>query len=467
VINDILDFSKIEAGGLELEHQPFDLRDCVEDALDVVAATNRSSIELLGYLDERCPTVVVGDVTRLRQVLVNLVANAVKFTEHGEVRLSVDPEDGGVGAGGVGVRFSVIDTGIGIPADRLASLFDSFSQVDTSTTRLYGGTGLGLAISKQLVAAMGGTLGVETVKDKGSTFSFSIQLGCSVETAVAPLRRPSTALQGRAALVVDDNALNRRILRLQLEGWGMEVSDAMSGDAACALIDSGARFDVALVDMAMPKMTGEELATKLRSNLATHVFPLILLRGHGDRGPLEQADLFFAVLTKPTRTARLRASLTDALSSGVLADRRQTSRTETLETRRAMRVLLVEDNPVNQRVGRLMLEKLGHRVDVAGNGLEAVYAVLLVPYDAVFMDVQMPEMDGLDATRAIRDGRPAFRQPYIVALTANVMVEDWEACKAAGMDDYVAKPARQADYEAALTRAQAHAVPSFLSTPPR
>jgi signal transduction histidine kinase/DNA-binding response OmpR family regulator len=458
IINDVLDFSKIEAGGLELENQVFNLRECVEDALDVAAAANNKGVELIGELDSGCPANVTGDVTRLRQVLVNLLGNAVKFTDQGHVLLTVEPTGHEAGAGTL--RFSVADTGIGIPADRLTGLFDSFSQVDRSTTRLYGGTGLGLTISKQLVEAMGGVLTVESAVGEGSTFRFSVVLAPAPEIRGAD-PEPGATLAGHSALIVDDSATNRRVVRLQLEGWGMSVVDAPNSDAATGLIGSGAHFDVVVMDMVMPGMTGEELAKRLRAGETTSHIPIILLSGRVDRTQIERPELFFAILSKPLRSARLKETVADALASEVPVDRRLVPRTEGVDAT-PMRVLLVEDNIVNQRVGRLLLEKLGHLVDVVGNGLEAVDAVSLAPYDAVFMDVQMPVMDGLTATTTIRGAHPPHGQPYIVGLTASVLIEDHQACTEAGMDDFLTKPARLDDYGAVLARAHsASAGPSF------
>ncbi len=460
IINDVLDFSKIEAGGLELEDQAFNLGECVEDALDVAAAANNKGIELIGDVDSGCPTVVIGDVTRLRQVLVNLLGNAVKFTEHGHVLLTVEPTE--QGAAKTGLRISVADTGIGIPPERLASLFDSFSQVDSSTTRLYGGSGLGLAISKQLVGAMGGVLAVESVIDQGSTFSFTLTLAHSAEPGATSTTGPTAVLNGRSALIVDDDPSSRRVIRRRLEAWGMQVTDEETGAAAIALMDSGSHFDLALVDMNMPQMNGEELATRIRATTTAERIPIILLSSRIDRSLIEHPERFFAVLTKPLRSTRLAEAVVDGVASGELVDRRLIRRTGGSEDVAPMRVLLVEDNTVNQRVGRLLLEKLGHLVDVVGNGIEAVDAVRLAPYGAVFMDIQMPEMDGLVATSTIRSHRPAHGQPYIVGLTASVLIEDHEACVKAGMDDFLTKPARLDDYRDALSRARSHVEPASV-----
>ena len=425
IINDILDFSKIEAGGLELEAHPFDLRACVEDALEMVAmGADAKGLELVGDVDEQCPTGVVGDVARLRQVLVNLLGNATKFTDHGEIVLTVRmvdlPDNGPAPEHGATteilegashdrkaiLRFAVADTGIGIPAARISSLFDSFTQVDASTTRVYGGTGLGLAISQRLVAAMGANLAVESVLGVGSTFSFSVALGLSaVATDNVETPQPEL-LGGRFALVVDDNPTNRRILRRQLEGWQMTVTEAESADAAIARVASGEHFDVAVIDLKMPGMTGGGWRV-LRWYQETSDAPRALQQPH--RGPIPPTAAPLLCGARQTgRAARLQSSLLRALRPKERCDPCRPCRPA---GRSAARVLLVEDNAVNQLVGRRLLEKLGYRVDVAGNGREAVEAVRLASYDAVLMDVQMPEMDGLEATRLIRRTCPRTASP--------------------------------------------------------
>ena len=452
IINDILDFSKVESGQLVLECDPFDLRVCMETSLAVAAAGDTRGIELLGHLDNRCPIRVIGDVTRVRQVLVNLLGNAMKFTQAGHVLVTIQPDLDF--AGGNGLRFSVSDTGIGIPADRLGILFDSYSQVDASTTRIHGGTGLGLAISDRLVRAMGGVFAVESTVGVGSTFSFSIELGEARDSVALGAADPLAKLPGHHALVIDDSQTNRRVLRSQLEGWGMRVSDVESGAESLDLVDSGASFDVAIVDMKMPQMTGEELAVRLSLSEAGKVIPLILVSA--SRWQLTHSELFTAILTKPVMNARLSDSLIEAIwprePVRAVSGQLRHGHTQT----KPMRVLLVEDNSVNQRVGRLILEKLGHRVDLAGNGLEAVRGVNLVPYDAVFMDIQMPEMNGLDATISIRAGTLPFRQPYIIALTASATVDDQRECLEAGMDEFLTKPVRNDQFRAALERAAAY-----------
>jgi CheY-like chemotaxis protein len=383
---------------------------------------------------------------------------------------SVEPaESDGPGVGhdaAVRLHFSVADTGIGIPADRLNSLFEAFSQVDASTTRVYGGTGLGLAITQRLVGAMGSTLEVDSVVGTGSTFHFSVVLGRSNPDAEGCAVPVGPALDQCSALIVDDNSTNRRILRLQLEGWGMRVTEADSGEVAVALVDSGQRFDVAVVDMQMPGMTGQDLAVVLASSPATRDLPLVLLSGRGDRRQaLQHRNLFSAVLAKPVRSGRLHQSLRNALAPEAPSTAPVGAQVVGVERpHESLRILLAEDNAVNQRLGRLMLEKLGHHVDVVGNGREATEAAHLVPYDVVLMDVEMPEMDGLEATRVIRRVLPACKQPQIVAMTASALLEDRRACDEAGMDDYLAKPVHLQDLDAALVKAATRIAPTANRT---
>jgi PAS domain S-box-containing protein len=448
IINDILDFSKIEAGGLVLEQEPFDLRVCVEDSIDLlVVSSEAKGLELIGDLDNRLPPLVVGDATRLRQVLVNLLGNAVKFTARGQVVLAATSEDDSDGT--IRLRVLVADTGIGIAPDRMDSLFESFVQGDASTTRLYGGTGLGLAISRRLVEAMGGQLTARSEPGLGSTFSFSILVGRARAVTPPPAPQPP---DGRSALVVDDNQTYRRVLRGQLEHWGWQVQEAPSGAAALALVASGATFDAALVDLDMPTMSGEQLAVQLRRSPATAQLPIILLGRHGPRAQVTGRGLFSATLSKPVRRARLHERLYATLPTGGTPP---AANPATGARRGPWRVLLAEDNMANQKLGRIMLEKLGHRVDVVGNGREAVRAVGLVPYDAVFMDLEMPEMDGLEATDTIRNEGAADHQPRIVALTASALDETKAVCLAAGMDDYLTKPLRLQDLADVIDRVTA------------
>ena len=468
VINDILDFSKIEAGKLELEAQPFDLRECVEGALDLVATrAAEKGIDLAYLMGDGVPAAIVGDLTRLRQVLLNLLSNSVKFTERGEVVLSVSARRTGRGKRRHELTFTVRDTGIGIPADRLGRLFQSFSQVDASTTRRYGGTGLGLAISQRLTELMGGKIGVTSEVGTGSEFHFTIP---AVATEVpVPVRRDLSGVQpslrDKLVLVVDDNATNRRIVTAHLGNWGMPSRASESPLEALGWIRAGERFDVAILDMHMPEMDGVALAHAIRQLPAGSSLPLILFTSLGRREAHAEDEGFAAYLHKPIKPSQL----FDALVS-VVADQpvhvaaRGAARSELdpeMARRHPLRVLLAEDNAVNQKVALRILAQMGYRADVAANGIEAIEAVERQTYDVVLMDVQMPELDGFEASREINRRWPAAR-PRIVAMTANAMQGDRELCVAAGMDDYVAKPIRVEELVAALERSPAHrdAVPA-------
>ena len=446
IINDILDFSKIESGQLDLERQPFSVRDCVEGSLDLVAAQAAAKgLDLACHLLPDVPPVVEGDVTRLRQVLVNLLTNAVKFTARGEVLLTVSVRS--VRDNVVEFAFAVRDTGIGIPADRMDRLFRSFSQVDASTTRTFGGTGLGLAISSRLAEAMNGELVVDSEVGTGSTFTLILPLPRGRETEDR-LRVPPAELPGKSVLVVDDNDTNRRILRGQLEAWGMTVDDEV--DPRVALLRASAAplpYDLALLDMHMPHLDGVGLATALRQLDGWDSVPLLLLTSLGQR-PSGTLDLELVHLTKPIKAAALRDTLARSLGSREQVQQRAAA----VAAVGRLRVLLAEDNVVNQKVATLLLERLGQRPDVVGNGQEALQAVQDHRYDLVLMDVQMPVMDGLEATRRIRAEVPPDRQPRIVAMTANALVEDREACFAAGMDDYLAKPVRSEELAVTLVK---------------
>ena len=439
VITDVLDFSKIEAGELELEAHPFDLRDAVDDAAELLAGDAASKgLELICDIAGTGPRWVLGDVGRLRQVLVNLVGNAVKFTEHGHVIITVT--DAALEC----PRFVVSDTGIGIPADRMHRLFHSFSQVDASTTRLYGGTGLGLAISQAIVRAMGGEITVSTVPGVGSTFSFEVDLPtCEAPpwaTGEAPVR-----LAGRTVLVVDDNETNRTIISRQVHSWGMSCTAVPSAAEAMDRFHNDGPYQLILLDRYLdepdaqdPWLTdGVRLAAKIREYPTAAHPPMVLLTSVTDRLPAESKALFAAVLTKPVRAAHLRAVVVAAL-----AGRHRAPAAVGAASGHQLQVLLAEDNPVNQFVARSMLAKAGHRVDIAANGVEAVAAVRSKSYDVVLMDVHMPTLDGLDATRQIRGLGKAVHQPQIVALTASVTARDRAACTAAGMDGYLSKPLR-------------------------
>jgi PAS domain S-box-containing protein len=467
IINDILDFSKIEAGKLELERQPFDLRECVESALDLVAVRATQQGLVLAYqLDEQVPAAVYGDVTRLRQVLVNLLTNAVKFTHTGEVVISVEarhkeeeatiPQQGADGGPFHELHFAVRDTGIGISEEEMRRLFQSFSQVDASTTRRYGGTGLGLTISKRLAELMGGRMWVQSQPGVGSTFHFSIP------AQTAPVRSPlyldasPSHLVGKRILIVDDNATNRSILRLQTQSWGMLPSECASGQEALAQVQAGVAFDVALLDMRMPDMDGMMLAEQIRGSRTVQELPLILFTSLGQRETQTQGVSFAAFLYKPIKPSQLYNALLSIFAQQAQPVRKQAAGTQfdaQLGQRLPLRILLAEDNTVNQKLALHLLKRMGYRADLAANGLEVLQALQRQDYDVILMDVQMPDMDGLQATRAIHERWEASHHPCIVAMTANAMQGDREECLAAGMDDYLTKPIQVQALQEALERA--------------
>jgi PAS domain S-box-containing protein len=453
VIDDILDYSKIEAGKLDLEREPFNLRDCVEGALDIVAPRAwEKELELGCLIDDDAPAGIVGDEARLRQVLLNLLSNAVKFTERGEVVVLVDAKP--TKAGSYLVELAVRDTGIGIPPDRMDMLFTSFSQVDASTTRRFGGTGLGLAISKRLVELMGGAISVESEQKKGSTFRISLPVAAADVPTRFALDEGLPHLAGKRILIVDDNATNREIVTRHARSWEMEPVAVELPAAALELIAQGEPFDVAVLDMMMPEMDGLALAGEIRQHRSESELPLLLLTSLGRLPQLQTGGVFSAQLAKPLKASQLYNTLLQLLTAGRAGDEEVETVTEGKRARSALRILLAEDNAMNQKVALRLLEQLGYRADVASNGREAIEALERQPYDVVLMDVQMPELDGLDATREICERWPEETRPHIVAMTANALPEDREACFAAGMNDYVAKPIRAEELVAALKRAR-------------
>jgi CheY-like chemotaxis protein len=460
IINDILDFSKIESGKLELESQPFDLRACIEDGLDLLAAEAAGKkLEVAYQMDDRIPAQMVGDVTRLRQVLVNLLSNGIKFTSAGEVVVQVKvlcaPEQTATGSEPWQLHFLVRDTGIGIPVDQLARLFKSFSQADASTTRQYGGTGLGLAISKRLVELMGGRMWVESVPQKGSTFQFTLPLQAAPDAPPLAFEGPQPQLADLRLLIVDDNPTNCRILTLQTRKWGMIPRDTRDAAQALEWLRAGESFDLAILDMQMPGMDGLRLASEIRKLPGRMTMPLVLLASigvHSDHPDFASASIAGS-LTKPIKPAQLRETLLRVMSGSKPAARKAAVPTAKLDptfaSRFPLRVLLCDDNIINQKVALRLLQQMGYRADLAANGLEALAALDRQPYDLIFMDVMMPEMGGLEATRLIRERQkqPSHLPNYkpsiiIVAMTASAMQGDREKCLAAGMDDYVAKPVR-------------------------
>ncbi|MBO9998800.1 MAG: response regulator [Cyanobacteria bacterium SID2] len=456
LINDILDFSKIEAGCMELEHQPFVIASCIEEALSLFAAKAADKqLELASFMAAKVPYAVVGDVSRVRQILVNAIGNAIKFTETGEVVVSVEAEsistiDKPETPSRHRLQFAVRDTGIGIPKDRRDRLFQSFSQVDSSTTRRYGGTGLGLAISKRLAEMMGGTMWVESVEGQGSTFFFTVVVEATPDTYRVDPSSIGQYLTGKRVAIVDDNATNRRILALQARSWHAVPEAFESGIQALAAFARSAPFDLAIIDLQMPALDGIALSRKIRQHPHGKTLPLVLLSSWGDAASVRQEakDVnFAAILTKPIGTEQLHRVLLELFGKHPvrLSPEPETGasvRKSKPERVSSLRILLAEDNATNQKVALRILERKGYRADVAANGLEAIEAVRRQTYDVILMDVQMPEMDGLDAARQICREFPPTERPYIIAMTANATAEDRQRCLDAGMDDYLTKPIR-------------------------
>jgi two-component system, sensor histidine kinase and response regulator len=465
LINDILDHSKIEAGKLALETIDFDLRVTLESLGDVVAIkAEEKGVEFACLIDNRVPTRLKGDPGRLRQILTNLTGNAIKFVDRGEVSISVSSK------GGTDTRvtllFEVKDTGIGIPKDRMDRLFKSFSQVDASTTRKYGGTGLGLTISKQLTELMGGEIGVESEEGEGSTFWFTVVLEKQAELDVKDIVIPEN-IRKRKILIVDDHAVNRLVFKEYLESWGCRFDEAENGDEALSklsgAVKSGDPFHVALLDMQMPGMDGETLGGKIKSDPALGRTRLVMVTSMGQRGDAERLKHagFSAFLAKPVKKAvlfdclRVVMGLTDDPSNQLITrftlEERKVSDGEPT---RALKILLAEDNIVNQKVATGMLKKMGHGVVVVENGLEAVKAFEGKAFDLILMDGQMPVMDGLEAARQIRnrEEKSKIGRIPIIAVTANAMKGDREKFLAAGMDDYLAKPIKRRNLEEVIGR---------------
>ena len=445
VINDILDFSKVESGMLELDEQVFDLRRTVEESLELVAnKAAEKRLDLACEFAPGTPEVVKGDRSRVRQILVNYLSNAIKFTERGDVlaTISATPARDGL----LEIRVGVRDTGIGIPQERLDRLFKSFSQVDTSTTRRYGGTGLGLAICKRLAELMGGHVGVESHPGFGSIFSFSFLAETDASWRVPP--RPDTALlTGKRVLVVDDNDTNRRILRAAAQDWGMQVTDTASPEEALLWIERGDVFDLLALDYLMPVMDGVELAASIRKRHPRNTLPIVLLSSV--RRTARSLPDFNLVMTKPVRRAALLDAFLELLNENASDDAHNVKADPADETAASispLRILLAEDNPINQKVAVRMLKALGYAADVVDNGLDAVNTVERSRYDLVLMDVHMPVMDGLEATRRIRR-LPPDRQPRVFAMTASVLDSERQDCIDAGMERHMAKPIKKQQME--------------------
>jgi two-component system, sensor histidine kinase and response regulator len=442
VINDILDFSKIESGNMELEKEDFLVRGCIEDVLDIFGTKSaQTGLELLYQLEDNVPIQITGDVLRLRQILTNLVGNAMKFTKAGEVFVGVrtiatGPNDT------YELQFEVRDTGIGIPPDKIQRLFKAFSQVDSSTTRKYGGTGLGLAISQRLVELMGGRIWVESEAGKGSSFFFTVQTSIGHSIIPVVTNQCITKHEGKRVLVIDDNPTNLYILKSQLQQWQLQPVLANSGKAALDILKNDEQFDLILSDMQMPEMDGVTLAKEIKEKYA-HI-PVTLLSSMGDEFSKEDKQLFTSVLTKPIKQHVLCKHVVNGLGRQQKTAPEETIVHEILprdfSERYPLHILVAEDNVFNQQVIIHILNKLGYEPRMVDNGALAVVAAGEHDYDMILMDMQMPEMDGIEATQIIRSTLPI--QPIIIALTANTMHGDEEICLEAGMNDYIGKPVK-------------------------
>lgn len=454
VINDILDFSKIESGNMELETISFNLRDCIEGVLDIFSSKAALiGLDLVYEISPQVPTQILGDSQRLRQILINLVGNAIKFTVEGEILVLVKlvkhiEEDK------IELNFQIKDTGIGIPADKLDKLFVAFSQVDSSHTRKYGGTGLGLVISQRLVSLMGGNISVDSVPDQGTCFQFTIQAQVSNEGQRQYVHFNTAENEGKSVLVIDDNETNLRIFQAQMEQWKLIPTLANSGKDALKILDSGATFDLVITDQQMPEMDGVTLAARIKERFPT--LPIFLLSSVGDGKREHFRDLFAAILTKPVKHQQLGQLIQMELknqggSAKQIAAPTQAPLSEDFALKYPLKIVIAEDNQINEKLFVKILSKLGYHPQVTRDGVEVISKTMSERFDVVFMDVQMPELDGLEATRRIR--RQQMEQPYIIAMTANAMKEDREECIQAGMDDYIPKPLRYDDITSSLKRA--------------
>lgn len=463
LINDILDFSKIEANKLELEQSNFDLRRCLEETLDLVASQATAKGLTLAYsLDPDVPTHLCQDVTRIRQILVNLLSNAVKFTDRGEIVVLVSKCR--AQATPCALHFAVQDTGIGIPAERFSKLFHSFSQVDVSVARRFGGTGLGLAISKRLAELLGGTMWVESEVGRGSTFHFTIQ--ANHHQAAEPVEEEWLTLSNRRLLVIETSAAFQRLLAQLLTTWGVDALFLAPNDEALILAEA-ANAAAVIID-ATPTIAHTLPLVDQLQRCHTQL-PIVLLTQLGERLTDEQRRPYLAIVSKPIHSSQLYDALVTVIS-GQTNTARKPTRSPVLDAQMAQRhplkILLAEDNMVNQRVALGLLAKCGYRADAVGNGLEVMEALQRHAYDVILMDVNMPDMDGLTATQTIRTQLRPNEQPHVIALTANAMRDDYERCLAAGMNDYISKPIQVADLIAALSRVQPRSQTNHLLVPP-
>ncbi len=452
IINDILDFSKIESGKLELEHQSFNLRDCIEDCLDLLAPkATEKGIDLAYLIETNTPVSVVGDVTRLRQILTNLIGNALKFTEKGEVFISVSSP--AQLNNFYDLQFSVKDTGIGIPADKMDKLFKAFSQVDSSTTRTHGGTGLGLTISKRLTELMGGDMWVESNDGQGTTFYFTIKVEAAPLDSKVYFYSQSQYLKGKKVLIVDDNATNLKVLRLQAETWGMVSTVFESPFDALNKLRDGTQYDLAIFDLQMPVLDGVSLTREVREIESCNNLPIIILTSLGRKDDFINTEplRIFSVINKPAKQEQL-FNIILAAVTGKPQEARKFKWSRTAKQALSLKVLLADDNIVNQKVAGRLLSKIGIEPDLAANGLEVLEALKNVRYDIVLMDIFMPEMDGFEATQKIIETYPVEKRPVIIAMSANATDSDRTHYLKSGMSDTVNKPIRAEDLEQCIRK---------------
>ncbi|KQS26982.1 hybrid sensor histidine kinase/response regulator [Dyadobacter sp. Leaf189] len=453
VINDILDFSKIESGNMELEHKSFDLHECIEEVLGIFAGkTADLGLDLVYQIDPDIPSQIIGDNLRLRQILINLVSNAVKFTHKGEILVNVTRESPAQQTPEFKLKFQVRDTGIGIEHEKLDLLFKAFSQVDSSHSRKYGGTGLGLVISQRLTELMGGEIYAESEPGKGTSFFFTIKTTAGLDTGELSEATDGSENAGKQVLVVDDNKTNLRIIEAQLKYWKLVPVLASSGQEALSMLNAEHKIDLVITDRNMPGMTGVELAQQIRGRYPE--LPIVLLTSMGDETRKNYPGIFSSVLTKPVKHQKLGEVVRKQLSRQVTTSDSKATAQNVLATSFAaeypLTILMAEDNAINEKLFVTVLSKLGYKPVVTRNGKEATVEAAKNAYDLIFMDIQMPEMDGLQATGIIR--RQPGPQPYIIAMTANAMQEDRQICLSAGMDDYIAKPLRYEEIKSALQR---------------
>jgi signal transduction histidine kinase/DNA-binding response OmpR family regulator len=438
VINDILDFSKIEAGKMELEHKDFNLRNCIEEVLDIFATkANKLGLDLIYQIDFKVPTNIIGDSLRLRQVIINLVSNSIKFTQQGEIFIGVQLLN--LNGNNAELGFEVRDTGIGIPSDKVGRLFKAFSQVDSSTTRKYGGTGLGLVICEKLITLMNGKISVESEVDKGTKFSFTIKAGLSKQ-AQSEANLNIEVIAGKNILIVGDNFTSCTVIQNHLKEFNATTKLATSGKETLVFLYENLKFDLIIADMQMVDMDGMQLASRIRQEYPT--LPLILLGGMGDDKPKGRLEAYCSIVNKPVKQNALIKQIIKHLKKEETSVSMDTESKNLLSADFSklypLNILIAEDNLVNQKLAERVLTKLGYSPHKALNGQEAVFAQEKRSYDLILMDVQMPVMDGLEATKKIRQLQE--KQPIIIATTANAMLEDRQMCLQAGMDDYVSKP---------------------------